>query len=141
MSRIHAHRMIDAAQVAENLLPTGNIPATERQLRPLASLEPEDQRTVWEQAVEENDDRKDFTQSERGRTFKAALQTVADVERVAAVLSDSDKTKPKPRGHKPKHGVARKEIAEAMGTSETSLIAAEQHAETATEFPFMQGDK
>ena len=44
MSRIHAHRMIDAATVAENLLPIGNIPATESQARPLAQLEPEVQR-------------------------------------------------------------------------------------------------
>src|SRR5205814_3036583 len=29
-------------------------PTSERQVRPLASLQPDDQRTVWEQAVEES---------------------------------------------------------------------------------------
>lgn len=55
MSRSRAHRLIDAAEVAQNLLPVGNKPVSERQLRPLASLEPEEQRMVWEQAVEESD--------------------------------------------------------------------------------------
>jgi hypothetical protein len=36
---------------------------------------------------EENEDRKDFTPGERGRTFKAAKQTVADVKKAAEVLS------------------------------------------------------
>lgn len=46
MSRFYAHRIIDAAEVANNLLPMGNIPATERQARPLTRLEPEVQREV-----------------------------------------------------------------------------------------------
>ena len=48
MSRIHAHRMIEAAVVVGNLLPIGNIaPATESQTRPLTVLPPEAQREVW----------------------------------------------------------------------------------------------
>ena len=39
LSRIHAHRLIDAATVSQNLLPTGNKPTHESQLRPLAALE------------------------------------------------------------------------------------------------------
>jgi hypothetical protein len=39
MSRIHAHRMIDAAKVCD-VLPIGNKPKTESQARPLAKLEP-----------------------------------------------------------------------------------------------------
>jgi hypothetical protein len=35
MSRFYAHRVIDAAQVAENLLPMGNIPTSERVAREL----------------------------------------------------------------------------------------------------------
>lgn len=39
MSRIHAHRLIEAADVTNNLLPMGNIlPTSERQARPLAGL-------------------------------------------------------------------------------------------------------
>jgi len=54
MSRIHAHRLIESATVAQNLLPMGNIapPSNERQSRPLASLAPEQQREVWALAVE-----------------------------------------------------------------------------------------
>ena len=52
MSRIHAHRMIEAAYVTNNLLPTGNIlPTNERQARPLASLEPAEQVEAWRLAV------------------------------------------------------------------------------------------
>lgn len=47
MDRHYAHRVIDAAQVAENLLPIGNIPDNESQARPLTSLEPDEQRAVW----------------------------------------------------------------------------------------------
>lgn len=51
MSRVHAHRMIEAAVVAKNLLPIGNIPAAESQARPLAPLKPEQQRAAWTEAV------------------------------------------------------------------------------------------
>jgi hypothetical protein len=41
-SKAHANRMIDAAaEVTNNLTPMGVIPTNERQLRPLAGLEPE----------------------------------------------------------------------------------------------------
>lgn len=53
MSRIHAHRMIEAAQVAENVLPIGNTPpSSESQLRPLVRLEPEQQREAYKRAVD-----------------------------------------------------------------------------------------
>jgi hypothetical protein len=50
MSRVHAHRLIDAAEVVTNLLPIGNIPS-ESVARPLASLKPVQQREVWTKAV------------------------------------------------------------------------------------------
>jgi N6-adenosine-specific RNA methylase IME4 len=53
MSRFYAHRLMDSAEVATNLLPIGNIqPANEAQVRPLTGLEPEQQREVWLEAVE-----------------------------------------------------------------------------------------
>lgn len=52
ISRIHAFRMIEAASVADNLLPLGNIPTSERQARPLTSLEPDEQIAAWQEAVE-----------------------------------------------------------------------------------------
>lgn len=55
-SRVHAHRYIEAAEVARNLLPIGNIlPATESQARPLTGLEPEEQREVWQRVIESGD--------------------------------------------------------------------------------------
>ena len=53
MSRIHAHRFIESAQVVANLLPIGNIPATESQARPLTSLEPDQQREAWSELLQE----------------------------------------------------------------------------------------
>ena len=42
LSRSYAHRLIDAAEVTERLLPVGNLlPVNEAQARPLASLPPE----------------------------------------------------------------------------------------------------
>jgi hypothetical protein len=50
-SRIHAHRLIVASGVVENLLPTGNIPTSERQIRPLVGLQPDQQRIAWSQVA------------------------------------------------------------------------------------------
>lgn len=52
MSRIHAHRLIDAAEVISNLLPIGNTPTTESQARELAPLDADLQKAVWQIAVE-----------------------------------------------------------------------------------------
>lgn len=52
MVRQHANRLIQAAEVAIHLEPMGSIPATERQARPLAALEPEVQREVWREVTE-----------------------------------------------------------------------------------------
>ena len=51
MSRSRAHRLIDAATVAGNLLPIGNNPTHESQVRPLTKLEPEEQRAAWKLAT------------------------------------------------------------------------------------------
>src|ERR1051326_3053998 len=51
MSRFYAHRLIDAAQVVDNLLPIGNIPSNEAQARELAPFTPEVQKAVWHVAV------------------------------------------------------------------------------------------
>jgi hypothetical protein len=50
-SRIHVHRQIEAARVAENLVPMGTKPTSERQVRPLTQLEPEEQKEAWQEAV------------------------------------------------------------------------------------------
>ena len=52
-SRVHAHRLMTAVEITQNLLPTGNIiPTAESQIRPLTAIkEPEKQREVWKEAV------------------------------------------------------------------------------------------
>lgn len=63
MSVRHAHRMCDAAEIVQNLLPgSGNtgsdqlvtsapLPQTESQARPLKGLDPEAQQEIWKEAV------------------------------------------------------------------------------------------
>lgn len=54
MQRAYPYRLIDAAAVFDNLSPIGDIfPTAESQCRPLARLEPEEQRQVWQQAVKQ----------------------------------------------------------------------------------------
>lgn len=48
MSKPHATRLIEAARVTENLVPIGTVPANEAQARELVSLEPDEQRLVWQ---------------------------------------------------------------------------------------------
>jgi len=73
MERTYAHRVIDAATVAGNLLPIGNIqmPASEHQSRPLTRLEPEQQREAWAQVVEE-------AERTNGKITGALVQEVVD---------------------------------------------------------------
>lgn len=54
MTRQHAARLIEAAEVVRNLSPVGSevVPASERQARPLAGLTPEKQREAWVEVVE-----------------------------------------------------------------------------------------
>jgi DNA modification methylase len=52
LSKTHANRMIEAADVAGDLTPTGVIPTAERQTRPLAPLGPNERRAAWTLAVE-----------------------------------------------------------------------------------------
>jgi hypothetical protein len=56
VSRIHAHRLVESAEVISNLLPVGNIlPDSERQARPLTKIEPELQPIIWNEVVQENE--------------------------------------------------------------------------------------
>lgn len=51
----HAYRLIDAAEVVENLSPRGDrLPVDEKQVRPLVRLEPEQQREAWKIAVDQS---------------------------------------------------------------------------------------
>lgn len=55
MGRSYAYSLMDSATVIENVRNCGQIeaaPATESQCRPLARLEPDQQREAWQQAVD-----------------------------------------------------------------------------------------
>lgn len=73
ISRVHAFRLMQSAAVVENLLPIGNArPETESQARPLAALDPDQQVTAWNCAVE-------TAQRENGgRVTAAIVQRAAD---------------------------------------------------------------
>lgn len=53
MSRAHAYRTIAASEVVGVLSPRGDKPTSEKQVRPLTKLPPEDQPKAWEKAVEQ----------------------------------------------------------------------------------------
>ncbi len=81
LKRAHAYRLIDSAEVVDNLSPIGDIlPATESQARPLTRIEPEQQAAVWQEAV---------------HTAPQGKVTAKHVEEVVA------KRKPKPVQAKP----------------------------------------
>ena len=50
-SKTHANRLISSAEVADNLTPMGVIPQSERSIRPLSPLPPQEQREVYQEAV------------------------------------------------------------------------------------------
>ena len=54
--RFHSYQLIDAAGVVDNLSANGGqiMPTSERQVRPLTKLKPDEQCEVWKQAVEES---------------------------------------------------------------------------------------
>lgn len=63
MQRAHAYRLIDSSKVIENLSPIGDktdipaidiLPANEAQARELARLEPDEQRQVWHDLVQQS---------------------------------------------------------------------------------------
>lgn len=68
--RRQADRLIAATETVHNLRPMGLIlPVTERQVRPLTSLDPHQQREVWTEVVRSNGD---------GKITGAKVQAVAD---------------------------------------------------------------
>jgi hypothetical protein len=52
MSRFHAYRLIHAAEVVQHLLPIGNIPQHEAQVRPLTHIDRRFVPQVWKTALE-----------------------------------------------------------------------------------------
>ena len=52
MTRMYAHYLIGSASVVENVNNCLQTPVTESQCRPLARLEPAQQREAWQKAVD-----------------------------------------------------------------------------------------
>lgn len=76
MARQQANRLIAAAEAVRNLEPIGSIlPTSESQVRPIAHLEPDDQREVWQQAVDT---------APNGKVTAAHVQNVVDEYREKA---------------------------------------------------------
>jgi hypothetical protein len=55
IQKTHSYRLIETANIMTNLSPIGGrLPATERHVRPLKSLEPEVRNAVWQETVEKH---------------------------------------------------------------------------------------
>lgn len=88
IDRTYAHRLMDAAQVVNNLLPIGNVlPTNEAQARTLTKLTPQLQRTVWPIVVDTAPNGK-ITANHIERTVDDFLSPGLDI---AAALADEDK--------------------------------------------------
>ncbi len=97
MSRIHAWRLIEATEIRENLLPIGNVTSIETQLRPLSKLQPEQQRTAWQKAVE---------------TAPEGKVTAAHVSKIVKeITGETPKNKPELKPTIPEHAVYFAQIA------------------------------
>lgn len=82
MGRNHANKMIAAAEVVAHLgTAVPILPATEGQTRPLTALEPEQQREVWQRAVET---------APNGKVTAAHVQTVVTSYREAINVEDGN---------------------------------------------------
>ena len=89
-NRAYAYRLIGSAQVVDAVSPIGiQIPSNERQTRPLARLEPSQQREAWQKAVE---------------TAPEGKVTAAHVSKVVKeITGEQPKNKPEPKPTIPEH--------------------------------------
>lgn len=89
-NRAYAYRLIGSAQVVDAVSPIGiQIPSNERQTRPLARLEPSQQREAWQKAV---------ATSPEGKVTAAHVSKV-----VKEITGEQPKHKPEPKPTIPEH--------------------------------------
>ena len=88
--------------------------------------------------LEENENRKSLTDRERARDFASSKKLVENAKRAAEVLNQAESKPRSPQGGRPSQSDSTRAVAAALGTSQSSVIRAEQHVETAEKFPFMQ---
>jgi hypothetical protein len=90
--------------------------------------------------LEENENRKELTERERARTYKASKKLVEQAKEAEEVIGKVPKTHNRKGGRPTKGAVARKEVAEALGVDEKTVRNAQTHVELAERWPFMQGN-
>jgi ParB/RepB/Spo0J family partition protein len=92
--------------------------------------------------LEENENRKNLTERERGRTFAAAKKVKESAEKAAEILENSSPVIEGPRGRgQPPKAASTRAVAEALGVDRMDVRRARQQVETAEQFPFMQTGK
>jgi hypothetical protein len=99
MSKRHAYRLMDSFKVIDTVKSDQLVtPQTESQARPLARLEPDQQREAWKQAVE---------------TAPEGKVTAAHVYKIVRDMTEpvTKPEKPKPEPHIPEHAVYFAQIA------------------------------
>lgn len=100
----------------------------EIEARDFGDLTPEERREI---ELEENLRRKDLTPYEQARELVRKAPVVA--EALAANLVTKT-----PRGEPRQMATPKEDVAQALGTSASSLVRSEQHVATADTYPFMQ---
>lgn len=96
-TRQTAYQFIDSARVIENVSDCLQRPANEYQTRPLARLEPDQQRKAWQKAVDTAPD---------GKVTAAHVSKV-----VKEITGEQQKNKPEPKPTIPEHAVYFAQIA------------------------------
>jgi len=98
MGRDYAYKLMASSEVVENVYPGIQRPTSEKQVRPLAKLEPEKQRQAWQKAVE---------------TAPEGKVTAAHVYKIVRDMTEpvTKPEKPKPEPHIPEHAVYFAQIA------------------------------
>jgi hypothetical protein len=100
MTKTHANRLIDSAEVSRNLTPMGVIPDSERVARPLVSLPPAKQREAWTSAV---------AASPSGKP--TAKEVEREVSKIVPMTALPDAPKQERVLYRPEHGLERADHA------------------------------
>lgn len=80
--KAHAYRLMESAQVVARLSPMGDVPQSERQARPLARLEPEEQHEAWKEA-------NDRAETEGRKVTAKDVETVVEQRKEKAASKDA----------------------------------------------------
>lgn len=80
MDRTYAYRHIEAAELKDNLLPIGNIPANEAQARPLTKLNPDQQRKAWQQVLDNAPETEDGHRLITAKVVSEVVTSMVDVK-------------------------------------------------------------